>query len=106
MLDVVRALDTVARLGGDEFALILEEPASAGDSMASAERLLHSVRQPYELIPAEGAVPLTVMVGASIGVAVFPDDAADAEALLRRADAAMYVGKRGGKNRCVRASES
>lgn len=105
MIDVLRALDTVARLGGDEFALILEEPASAEDAVASAERLLRRLRQPYELIPAEGAVPLTVTIGASIGLAVFPDDAGDAETLLRRADDAMYAGKRGGKNRCVRAGE-
>ena len=90
----VRGGDTVARLGGDEFAVLLEGP---GDAAATAEALLDGLRRPYDL---DGR---KVTVGASVGFV----DAADhpsttADWLVRRADAAMYAGKRAGKNTLVR----
>jgi diguanylate cyclase (GGDEF)-like protein len=90
----VRDGDTVARLGGDEFAVLLE---GAGDPVETAQGLLEVLRRPYDL---DGR---TVTVGASVGLV----DAAEhtgstAEWLVRRADAAMYAGKRGGKNTLVR----
>ncbi len=102
----VRALDTVSRLGGDEFALILEEPASASDALLSAERLCSALNQPFELMIDEETARIRVTVGASIGLAMYPDDADDPDLLLQRADDAMYNAKRAGKNRCVMACDS
>jgi diguanylate cyclase len=89
----VRSGDTVARLGGDEFAVLLEGP---GDAEETADKLLDTLRRPYEL---QGRA---VTVGASIGYADVADYPASAEELIRRADAAMYAGKRAGKNTLVR----
>ena len=91
--EAVRRTDTVARLAGDEFVVILENLAHLGDAEDKAQSLLASLRQPYVLKNA------TVSVGASVGVALhLPGDAADLEAWLARADQAMYVAKRSGKN--------
>jgi predicted signal transduction protein with EAL and GGDEF domain len=90
----VRGGDTVARLGGDEFAVLLEGP---GDAVGTAERLLDDLRRPYDL---DGR---SVTVGASVGfVDASEHSATSAEWLVRRADAAMYAGKRNGKNTLVR----
>lgn len=101
----VRALDTVSRLGGDEFALILEEPADANDALHSAERLCEALNQPFDLRPLDSQVSITVRVGGSIGVAMFPSDGETPDDLLRCADQAMYSAKRGGRNRCLLASQ-
>lgn len=91
--DAVRRTDTVARLAGDEFVVILENLAHIGDAEDKAQSLLASLRQPYRLKKA------SVTVGASVGVALhLPGDVADLDAWLARADQAMYVAKRGGKN--------
>jgi diguanylate cyclase (GGDEF)-like protein len=94
LLSRLRETDTLARLGGDEFAVLLP-----GTSEASAEfvahKLLESLEQPFEV----GGSSLTV--GGSIGIAVFPQHGADAETLLRCADVAMYVAKRGGSGHAV-----
>lgn len=88
--DSLRLQDFVARLGGDEFAVILE-PAGSRESVREVEeKLLACIQQP---IPLQGQ---TVRVGASIGVALYPADAAHAEQILRRADAEMYRVKRQG----------
>jgi diguanylate cyclase (GGDEF)-like protein len=90
----VREGDTVARLGGDEFAVLREGP---GDAMATAEALLAAVGTPYDV---DGR---TVTVGASVGfVDAAEHSGATADWLVRRADAAMYAGKRSGKNTLVR----
>ena len=89
----VRSGDTVARLGGDEFAVLLEGP---GDAEETADKLLDALRRSYEI---DGRA---VTVGASVGFADAADYPASAEELVRRADAAMYAGKRGGKNTLVR----
>jgi diguanylate cyclase (GGDEF)-like protein len=82
--------DLVARLGGDEFAVLLTRDPDEQRATAIAERLHERLRQPYDI------EDRPVMVGASIGVALFPADAADIESLLRAADAAMYRAKRDG----------
>jgi diguanylate cyclase (GGDEF)-like protein len=87
--DGLRASDTVARLGGDEFAVLLPGADLEGAHWA-ADKLLNILEHPFEL---EGQL-LDVRV--SIGIALYPDHGADAETLLRRADVAMYVAKRGG----------
>ncbi len=86
---VLRASDTAARLGGDEFVVLLPGDDAAG-AEASARRLLDALASPCLL----HGVPQRVM--ASLGIAVYPADGTDAEALLRRADGAMYRAKRAG----------
>lgn len=87
----VRASDTVARLGGDEFAVILGEVGGREDAVEVAGRICASMAEPFEL--GEGVA----QVGASVGVALGPQDDADAEELQRRADAALYSVKHGGR---------
>lgn len=87
---MLRAVDTVARLGGDEFVLLLGDL----DSEVVFERILNEVRKPVRIQDA------AVNVSASIGVALYPEDNADADTLLRHADQAMYRAKQRGRN-CV-----
>jgi diguanylate cyclase (GGDEF)-like protein len=93
--------DFVARLGGDEFAVIVEIMPDQARQVTSnlAERL----RQELQIsVPAShGDIP----VGATIGVALYPQDAVDAEGLLHAADQVMYIGKRRGRNRVVTTDE-
>jgi diguanylate cyclase (GGDEF)-like protein len=84
MQSVLRGEAAVARLGGDEFALILRDASAA---VAAAERIHRALARPFELDD------LTVSVQASIGIAVFPDDAQTTNGLLQRADVAMYQAK-------------
>ncbi|WP_276034641.1 putative bifunctional diguanylate cyclase/phosphodiesterase [Streptomyces ginkgonis] len=77
-----------ARLGGDEFAVLLPGVESAGAARQTARSLIGSLSAPLEL---DG---LTLVMEASAGVAVAPDQAEEAEDLLRRADVAMYGAKR------------
>lgn len=97
----VRHDDFVARLGGDEFAVIVELMPDQARQVTSnlAERL----RQELQIsVPAShGDIP----VGATIGVALYPQDAVDAEGLLHAADQVMYIGKRRGRNRVVTTDE-
>ncbi len=78
---------TLARLGGDEFAVLLPD-ATTQMAITVAERLLQTLEEPFMV---EG---LALAVGASIGIAVYPEHAGDTDSLLRRADVAMYVAKR------------
>jgi diguanylate cyclase (GGDEF)-like protein len=87
----MRASDTVGRMGGDEFLAILPETSAAG-AMEVAEKLRSSLSADY---PLDRAV---ATIGASVGLAVFPEHGADGEALLRAADAALYAAKAAGKN--------
>jgi len=89
----VRASDTVGRLGGDEFLAILPETTLEG-AQGVAEKLRAALREPYEV-----AKETTANVGASVGIAVFPQHGTDAEDLQRAADGALYHSKQEGKNR-------
>ncbi len=80
----VRRSDTVARTGGDEFSLILEEPTNRSNAKLVAKSLMEMLLEPLQIGDS------TVQVGASIGVAVFPDDADDIESLCIAADLRMY----------------
>jgi diguanylate cyclase (GGDEF)-like protein/PAS domain S-box-containing protein len=88
----VRETDTIARFGGDEFALILEDVHHIEDVAHIAEKLLNTLARPYKIDQRE------FYVTASIGISVFPDDAADAQSLMKNADAAMYRAKDLGRN--------
>jgi len=79
--------DMVARLGGDEFALLLPRTPDTTTVAATARRILGTLEQPFVI---EGQV---LEVGASIGIALFPEHGTDARTLLRRADVAMYAAK-------------
>jgi len=92
LLSCVRATDTVARVGGDEFLLIATELHSSEDAAMIAEKTVHTVSRPL-ILDGRQAV-----VGASIGIALFPDHGEDIEQLIRQADAAMYRTKNTGKN--------
>jgi diguanylate cyclase len=83
----VRRSDTVARTGGDEFSLILEEPTNRSNAKWVAKSLMEMLDEPLQV------GDHTLRVGASIGVAVFPDDAADIEGLCIAADLRMYNDK-------------
>ena len=87
----VRDSDTVARLGGDEFVIILPDQQSPHDALPVARKILESLYQP-EL--AGGSL----FLGASLGLACYPLHGVDQDALLGRADAAMYEAKRAGGN--------
>jgi len=80
----VRRSDTVARTGGDEFAVILDEPVSRADADRVASSLVELLDQPFSLGDRE------IPIGASIGIALYPDDANDAEGLCIAADLQMY----------------
>lgn len=80
----VRRSDTVARTGGDEFSVILEAPTSRNGAETVCRTLLQLLNEPLHL---EGH---TVRIGASVGIAVFPDDAKDAKSLCIAADLRMY----------------
>jgi diguanylate cyclase (GGDEF)-like protein/PAS domain S-box-containing protein len=87
LLNQIRGEATVARLGGDEFALVMPGPTDKSSVAATAQRILGTLEQPFVI---EGQV---LEVGASIGIAVFPEHGDDARTLLRRADVAMYSAK-------------
>jgi diguanylate cyclase (GGDEF)-like protein/PAS domain S-box-containing protein len=89
--ECVREDDTVARLGGDEFVLSLPLTNGAGDAALVAHKALHALDTPFQCDGHE------LHVGCSIGISLYPDDGADAEALMRTADTAMYHAKEKGR---------
>ena len=89
----VRETDTVARLGGDEYVVILPHIGGVLDVEAITTKIVAMLSRPFQLDGRE------VTVTASIGVAIFPEDAADAESLLQNADTAMYAAKDTGRAR-------
>jgi len=94
MQGALRTSDTVARLGGDEFAVLLPGTDRAG-AVRATRTLLTALAAPATV---EGQ---TVHIGASIGVALAPAQGSEAAVLLRHADVAMYVAKRGGSGYAV-----
>lgn len=89
----IRASDTVARYAGDEFTIVLRHVVKNDDVLRVAEKIVHMMEAPIFL---DDGVPLRVTV--SMGLSFFPDDANDAETLLKHADEAMYSAKRLGRN--------
>ena len=86
----VRSTDTIARLSGDEFAMVLSDLAQGQDAGHVAQKVLDAVCRPA--IVGDRTIPIT----ASIGIALYPFDAADPDALLAQADRAMYRAKEKG----------
>ncbi|MEZ5667732.1 MAG: EAL domain-containing protein [Alphaproteobacteria bacterium] len=83
---------TLARLGGDEFTILLRDLDRPENAAAVARRIIAAVGEPYTIHDT------TVHVGASIGIAVYPDDGADFATLMKHADLAMYAAKQAGRN--------
>jgi diguanylate cyclase (GGDEF)-like protein/PAS domain S-box-containing protein len=98
-----RETDVVGRLGGDEFAFLLIEPHDGKELLKTMRRVASAVSQPMHLqaIPEhaqEANQPRELEITTSIGISVYPDDAADARTLLHHADMAMYAAKSNGRN--------
>lgn len=89
----VRKADTLARQGGDEFAVVLSDVQSEADCNVVADKILRALEKDFRV---DGE---SFSIGASMGIALFPGDAGDGDALLRNADAAMYRAKQLGRNR-------
>jgi diguanylate cyclase (GGDEF)-like protein len=88
MQATVRQADIVSRHGGDEFLVLLPELVRIRDAQAVAEKLIAAVAEPMTVQDQQ------VRISASVGIAIYPDDAEDFETLVARADAAMYKAKR------------
>ena len=88
----IREADMVARHGGDEFVVLVPELHDTQDAVRVAEKIIAGIAAPIPIEDRE------YRVGASIGIAVYPGDAKDADTLLRFADQAMYLVKQGGGN--------
>ncbi len=89
-----RECDTTARIGGDEFAIIqlLGSQPAAATAVALAQRVLHAVQQPFDI---DGQ---RLLVGVSVGIAVYPTGGETPDQLLRNADTALYRAKESGRN--------
>lgn len=91
LMECLRGGDVICRIGGDEFAIILE-PSHVPNGANVAEKVLDVLGAPFDVDIHE------IYVTASVGISVYPDDAADLETLTRNADTAMYQAKGKGKN--------
>jgi len=92
LVDCLRVRDTIGRFGGDEFATILLLPEGAQHAVGVVDKIREAMRKPFDLQGHE------VTVTVSIGISVFPDDAADADTLIQYADTAMYRAKEAGRD--------
>jgi len=97
--DALRESDVLARQGGDEFLVVLADlkgdPSQGAENVA--RKLVEALARPFVITEHE------LRISASVGIAVFPDDGADTEALLRHADLAMYRAKAAGGGQRVAA---
>ncbi len=89
---VIRESDTLARLGGDEFTMLLEGLDSVESAGRVASKIIDALAEPFDL---NGHMS---RVGASVGIAIYPDHSTLPRTLMCHADEAMYVAKRAGKN--------
>lgn len=89
----IRAEDTVARLGGDEFVLLLSEVTHSGDVINVSKKIIEAMQAPVQI--GQHSLHITT----SIGIALYPSDGTDTNALLKNADTALYRAKELGRNR-------
>jgi diguanylate cyclase (GGDEF)-like protein len=93
----LRKTDTLARIGGDEFLVLLTEVTTASDVRKVCENLISETSRPFTI---DGQ---TCSIGASIGIALYPEHGSNSSTVLKRADSAMYTAKQAGKNRMAMA---
>ncbi len=98
LLKAIRESDTVGRLGGDEFAMVLPD-INEDDAVKVANKILE------ELLPSFALDDHTIKVGASIGIAMYPDHGVDHTSLVRLADVAMYEAKKDKSDVCIYRAE-
>ena len=91
---LIRSCDVLARMGGDEFTFILNNIGTQENAALVANKIIQALSKPFEL---DGQ---SCHIGASVGISIFPDHAADPETLLKQSDKAMYLAKKNGKNIC------
>jgi diguanylate cyclase (GGDEF)-like protein len=84
---VLRSSDTVARLGGDEFAVLLPAAPDRDAGVEVGQKILHALEEPFHVDGAD------LEVGASLGIACYPEHGEDVDTLMQRADVAMYAAK-------------
>ncbi|MBW2651386.1 MAG: diguanylate cyclase [Deltaproteobacteria bacterium] len=94
--EFLRKSDSIARMGGDEFLILLPEIDEVEDAHIIAMKILNAFREPFIV----GARELYTTT--SIGIAIYPDDGADPDMLMKNADIAMYNVKERGRNDCRR----
>jgi diguanylate cyclase (GGDEF)-like protein len=87
-----RETDVLARLGGDEFSLLLRPVDKPGDAAAIAERIVKTMSAPFSI---EGK---QIIIGASVGIAIAPDDGTTTDVLMKNADMALYRAKAEGRS--------
>ncbi|MDA8232146.1 MAG: sensor domain-containing diguanylate cyclase [Magnetospirillum sp.] len=92
LMACVRSSDTVARVGGDEFVVVTEEMQRPAEAALVARKIVDSLSRPFPVFGAE------CTIGASIGIALFPDDGYTVEDVSKAADVAMYRVKHSGRN--------
>ncbi len=88
----IRSYDTLARLGGDEFAILLPEVREEKDLATIANKMILALSEPFSIEGKE------LYISVSIGIAIYPQDSHEIEALFKYADTAMYHAKRRGRN--------
>lgn len=88
----MRASDTVARIGGDEFVALLDEIDGREGAAKAANKILHALTQPFEVAGHQ------LEIAGSIGVAIYPQDGENENALMKNADMAMYEAKNSGRS--------
>lgn len=89
---ILRTKDAVARIGGDEFTVLVRDFNGIEEVSAVAQRIVESLLKPFNI---QGK---PILIGTSIGISMFPDDGLEADALIKKADIAMYSAKGDGKN--------
>ncbi len=87
-----REQDTVARLGGDEFLIMLTHIADISDAAVAAERIMDAMTAQFSV---QGH---SLSIGCSVGISIFPEHGANADDLMKNADAAMYCAKESGRH--------
>lgn len=92
MEKVIRSHDLAARIGGDEFVVLLTELQNGMHAAITASRLIKAVTEPISW------EDVTLRAGVSVGISIAPTDGQDADELINKADQAMYVAKKSGKN--------
>ncbi|MCK6425505.1 MAG: EAL domain-containing protein [Burkholderiaceae bacterium] len=91
LTQVLRGSDTVARLGGDEFVVLLEDIDSPANAQLVARRIVEAFQTPFQI------GDLSLSVGTTVGVSLFPDHGRDVTSLFKFADLALYQGKEAGR---------